>query len=92
MRLPLCCVTQSAVRVAGTVHNFSAFAWSCLQRILAQFLFGNESLPGRAGFKCWYRPFPHRSPATKRENFRVFNYDGSCERVLNIGFPRELTE
>ena len=59
------------MRVAGTMHNFFAFASKGSESILAQFLFGNESLARRVGFKCWYIPFAHRSPAAKRENFRV---------------------
>ena len=59
------------MRVPGTMHNFSAFASKGTEGILAQFVLGNESLTRRVGFKCWYIPFAHRSPAAKRENFRV---------------------
>ena len=68
-RLPLCCVTQSALRVVGTAH--STFPSNGSDRILAQFLFGNESLQRRDGLHGWYIPFAHRSLAAKRKNFKV---------------------
>ena len=68
-RLPLCCVTQSTLRVVGTAH--STFPSNGSDRILAQFLFGNESLQRRDGLHGWYIPFAHRSLAAKRKNFKV---------------------
>lgn len=68
-RLPLCCVTQSSLRVVGTAHSTVPSNGS--DRILAQFLFGNESLKRRDGLHGWYIPFAHRSLAAKRKNFKV---------------------